>query len=267
MARLFRSSQVNNAIYDQLADTWWDRNGILYLLKAMVNPWRVPYFEQVIKAHYGAELSANRLLDVGCGGGVLTEEFARIGLRVTGIDTSARSIQAAGEHAESEGLEIDYLPGSALALNFPDNSFDVVSCCDVLEHIPDWEKVVAEIRRVLKPGGLFVFDTINRTPLSWLQLIIGLQVFPLTRLFPPDTHNWRMFIRPDELRDECKRNGLQVEEVLGGKLTGNSLIALRELRRYKRGAISAAELGKKLALRETENLSANYMGVAHKSMR
>lgn len=253
-------SLTNNDIYNDLADSWWDENGILYLLKAMVNPWRVPFFEQVLIDHYGTDLSKYNLLDVGCGGGVLTEEFSRMGCQVTGMDTSERSIQVAMAHAETEGLEIKYQVGSALELNFPDNSFYIVSCCDVLEHIPDWEKTITEISRVLKPNGLFLFDTINRTLLSWFLFIFGLQELPITSLFPRKTHDWRMFITPDELRNECEMNGIQLEEVVGGALDKNPLIAFQEVRRYKAGAINSAELGGKLVLRKTKNLMLNYIG-------
>jgi 2-polyprenyl-6-hydroxyphenyl methylase/3-demethylubiquinone-9 3-methyltransferase len=103
------------------------------------------------------------LLDIGCGGGVLTEDFASMGCQVTGIDISPRSIEVAKAHAALSGLTVDYRVGSGTELDFEANSFDAVSCCDVLEHIQDWKQVLAEASRVLTPGGLFFFDTINRT--------------------------------------------------------------------------------------------------------
>ena len=166
---------INNQMYSQLADQWWDENGPLHLLKAMVNPWRVPYFANALAEGFGANLSSARLLDIGCGGGVLAEEFARLGCKVTGIDISAESIDVARAHARTEGLSIDYQVASAIPLQFETECFEVVSACDVLEHIPDWEEVIAGGARVLVPGGLFLFDTINRTSRSKATFIFGLQ--------------------------------------------------------------------------------------------
>ncbi len=154
---------INNHMYNELANSWWDENGPLHLLKVMVNPWRAPYFADVMRERFGADLSRIRLLDIGCGGGVLAEEFARLGCQVTGIDISVESIAVARAHARTEDLSIDYQTGSASQLPFDGSSFEVVSCCDALEHIPEWEQVVVEVGRVLEPGGLFLFDTINRT--------------------------------------------------------------------------------------------------------
>ena len=102
---------INNHIYDDLAETWWDENEFLHLLKVMVNPWRVPYFMDVLETLYGRDLSQVHLLDIGCGGGVLTEEFASMGCQVTGIDISPRSIEIARLHATRSGLSIDYQVG------------------------------------------------------------------------------------------------------------------------------------------------------------
>ena len=145
-------AQVNNRIYDELAQTWWDENEFLHLLKVMVNPWRVPYFKRVLMKHFGQGLDRVRLLDIGCGGGVLTEELASLGCQVSGIDTSRQSIAVAQAHAARSGLSIDYRVGSGTSLPFDHSSFDAVSCCDVLEHIRDWKQVIAEAARVLVPG-------------------------------------------------------------------------------------------------------------------
>jgi len=247
-----------------LADTWWDEKGLLYLLKAMVNPWRLPFFEKVLRDHFGADLSRCALLDIGCGGGVLTEEYSKLGCHVTGIDTSEISIQAAKLHSMSGGLEIEYQIGSALDLNFRDNSYDIVSCCDVLEHIPEWEMVIIEISRVLKPNGLFLFDTINRTLLSWFLFIFGLQEWSFTSLFPDGTHKWHMFIKPDEILSVCEQNGISLRKFIGGSLNETPSSILKEVREYKKGVINVAELGKKLVLENTEDLRLNYMGFALK---
>ena len=255
---------INNDMYNELAGSWWDENGPLHLLKVMVNPWRAPYFADVIKKRFGADLGRVRLLDVGCGGGVLAEEFARLGPRVTGIDVSAESLEVARAHARTEGLYIDYQQGTATELPFDGSSFEVVSCCDVLEHIPGWERVIAEVGRVLLPGGLFLFDTINRTANSRSTFIFGLQEWSFTRLFPRDTHVWEMFITPEELTGALSRHGMQVKGVSGGVIARNPLATLGEVRRYKRGEINVAELGRRLELRHGPDLSLNYLGYAQK---
>ena len=256
---------INNQVYNDLAYSWWDENSPFYLLKAMVNPWRVPYFAAVINAEYPGDLTQLQLLDIGCGGGFLTEEYARLGCQVTGMDISPQSIAAAQAHAQKENLSINYQVGSATDLDFIPGSIDIVSCCDVLEHIPDWKDVISEIARVLKPGGLFLFDTINRTEKSWATMIFGLQEWSFSKLFPPDTHIWGMFITPEELIKALKAQRIRVREFSGGIIPRNPWATLWEVRRYKRGAISAAELGSRLTLKHDQDLSQNYLGYAQKS--
>lgn len=258
------TSNINNRIYDESANTWWDENEFLHLLKVMVNPWRVPYFKNVLIKQHGQDLRQVRLLDIGCGGGVLTEEFARLGCQVTGIDISPKSIDVAQAHAAANGLSIDYRVGSGTQLPFDDNRFEAVSCCDVLEHIPDWKQVIAEAARVLVPGGLFLFDTINRTRKSQITFIYGLQESPLTKLMPPDTHVWDMFIRPDEMTTALRQHGMAVEEMKGGTIAKNPLATLWDIRQQKQGKISFAELGRRLKLKVSTDLSLNYLGYARK---
>jgi 2-polyprenyl-6-hydroxyphenyl methylase / 3-demethylubiquinone-9 3-methyltransferase len=258
-------TEINNRIYDELAETWWDENEFLHLLKVMVNPWRVPYFRKVLEMQYGKDLDRVRLLDIGCGGGVLTEEFASMGCQVTGIDLSPRSIEIARFHAARVELSIDYQVGSATRLSFEKESFDVVSCCDVLEHIHEWKQVIAEAGRVLKPAGLFFFDTINRTRESKVQFIFGLQAFPPTRLMPPDTHVWEMFITPEEITSALRENGFLPEDMNGGKITKSPLAVLWDVEQQKLGRITFAELGQRLELKLDPDLSLNYLGYARKS--
>jgi 2-polyprenyl-6-hydroxyphenyl methylase / 3-demethylubiquinone-9 3-methyltransferase len=255
---------INNQMYSELAGSWWDENEPLHLLKVMVNPWRVPYFAEALKEHFGGDLSHVRLLDIGCGGGVLAEEFAKMGCQVTGIDLSDESLEVARAHARTEGLSIDYRNGSAAQLPFDGSSYEVVSGCDVLEHIPEWRQVIAEVSRVLKPGGLFLFDTINRTLKSKLNFIFGLQDFPFTRLFPKDTHVWEMFITPEELTGTLEKNGMAIKGLNGGAIARNPFSTLLEVRRHKRGEINVAELGRRLELKLDPDLSLNYLGYAQK---
>jgi len=253
---------INNQIYDEFAQTWWDENEFLHLLKAMVNPWRYPYFRDALLRHFGPDLSDVRLLDIGTGGGVLAEEFAALGCRVTGIDTSPRSIEVARAHAAERGLAIDYRVGSGTSLSFEGDSFHAVSCCDVLEHIAAWRQVIAEAVRVLKPGGLFFFDTINRTAKSKALMIYGLQVSPLTKLMPPDTHVWEMFIKPEEIVAALQNHGLVLEDMQGSRIAQNPLTTLWNVAQRKRGRITFAELGRRLELKLDPDLSTNYLGYA-----
>jgi 2-polyprenyl-6-hydroxyphenyl methylase / 3-demethylubiquinone-9 3-methyltransferase len=258
---------INNHIYDELANTWWDPNKVLHLLKAMVNPWRVPYFKDVLTKEYGEDLRDVRMLDVGCGGGVLSEEFASIGCKVTGIDPSLRSIRVAQAHTATSGLSINYKVGSGISLPFANGSFDVVSCCDVLEHIRDWRLVITELNRVLVPGGLFLFDTINRTLLSRVAFIYVLQVIPFTKLMPRDTHVWELFIRPDELTTAIEQNGMMVKDMKGGKIARNPISMFWDIGQQKSGHIHFGELGRRLSMRLDGDLSLNYLGFARKSVQ
>ena len=258
------AAEINNRIYDEFAETWWDENEFLHLLKVMVNPWRVPYFEKALVRHYGQDLNRVRLLDVGCGGGVLAEEFASLGCQVTGIDISPGSIAVAQAHARKNGLSIDYRMGDATSLPFEQSSFEAVSCCDMLEHVRDWKRVIAEAGRVLVPDGLFFFDTINRTLKSRFTFIYGLQESALTRLMPVDTHIWEMFITPDELTAALREHGMRVEDLKGGKIAKNPFATLRDVRQQKQGQITFAELGRRLELKLDKDLSLNYLGYARK---
>ena len=260
------TTAINNQIYDELAQTWWDENEFLHLLKVMVNPWRVPYFKDALVKHYGQDVSQVRLLDVGCGGGVLTEELAALGCQVTGIDISPKSIAVAQAHAAISRLSIDYKVGSGTSLPFKNNSLEAVSCCDVLEHIRDWKQVIAEVGRVLVPGGLFFFDTINRTTKSKVTFIYGLQELPLTKLMPAGTHVWDMFITPQEITSALQEHGMIVEDMKGGKIAKNPLATLWDIRQQKQGRISFAELGRRLKLKLDSDLSLNYLGYAQKNL-
>lgn len=251
---------VDNAIYDQVSATWWDEDGFMALLRTAVNPPRAAYFRRVLAPRLQA--APVRLLDVGCGGGLLAEEFARLGCDVTGLDRSLPTLAAAKAHAARSGLSIRYLEGSADALPFPEASFDAVSCCDVLEHVDDPGRVLAEIARVLKPGGLFLFDTINRTLRSKLVAIKLMQDWRLTRLMPRDVHVWEKFIRPDELQGWMALQGLRPQDCVGLSPGGNPLPAVAGFIRTKLGRMSFAELGERVRLRESRDLSISYMGHA-----
>src|SRR5690242_4673237 len=148
---------VDNTIYDNPNDIWWDERGILSPLRTMMNPGRFGYFRKILTETLGIDPHGKTALDVGCGGGLLAEEFARLGFAVTGIDPAEPSLGTARAHAAASGLEIEYQVGRGEHLPFADTSFDVVYCCDVLEHVDDLDRVIAEIARVLKGGGVFMY--------------------------------------------------------------------------------------------------------------
>lgn len=194
-------------IYDTVAAKWWsDEIRWVRTLKNMV-PGRLAWFDRHI------DWSGKAVLDLGCAGGFMAEALDAKGARVTGIDPARDAIEAARAHAAQGGRQITYDVGVGEALPYADGSFDAVVCVDVLEHVQDLDKVCAEVARVLRPGGLFLFDTINRNPLARLAVITVAE--DVLRLLPKGTHDPAMFIRPGELRAALAGAGLKM-----GKLTG-----------------------------------------------
>lgn len=255
---------IDNAIYDHIASTWWDDSNPLALLRTAINPARFQYFREVLVEKCGLYPAGLQLLDVGCGGGFLPEEFARLGCRVTGIDPSAPTIEAAAAHARASGLTIDYRVGTGEQLPVVDASCDVVSCCDVLEHVASLDAVVAEISRVLRPGGIFLYDTVNRTLRSKIVMIKVAQEWPLTHIVPQHLHQWEMFITPGELEAALERNGLGHRESIGVAPRSSAIVLLGSLIALKRGRITFARLGERMAMRRSRDLSVAYMGYAVK---
>lgn len=256
---------IDNTIYDHVSSTWWDEDGFMALLRTSVNPPRFDYFREVLVERLRLDPRGLRVLDVGCGGGLLSEAFATLGCDVTGVDRSLPTLAAARSHAERSGLAIRYLEGSAETLPFDAQTFDIVCCCDVLEHVDDPDVVVREISRLLKPGGAFLFDTINRTLRSKLVAIKLAQDWRLTRLIPRDVHVWDKFIRPEELARMLDCHGMPQYELAGLSPSMNPLSAIGALVRNKLGRMSFAELGSKLKLKQSSDLSISYMGYALRS--
>jgi 2-polyprenyl-6-hydroxyphenyl methylase / 3-demethylubiquinone-9 3-methyltransferase len=187
-------------IYDTVADRWWsDDIRWVRTLKNLV-PGRLKWFDGQIDWH------GRDVLDLGCAGGFMAEALAARGARVTGIDPAAGAIDAARAHARAQSLRIGYDVGVGEALPYDAASYDAVVCVDVLEHVADLPRVLAEVARTLRPGGLFLFDTINRTPLARLATITMAE--DILRLLPRGTHDPAKFIRPGELHAAMQGAGL-----------------------------------------------------------
>lgn len=252
---------VDNTVYDRLSDSWWSDDSGLAVLRTGLNPVRFDYLRRVLIERLALDPLRLEILDVGCGGGLLAEEFAALGGRVTGVDPSTESLEAARAHARERRLRIVYVQGVAEQLPFADQTFDAVYCCDVLEHVDDVPATLGEIARVLRPGGVFLYDTINRTLRSRLLVIKLSQEWRATRWAEPDTHDWNHFIRPDELERELSVVGLDPRDRVGITPT-NPLAAVRAMHDRARGAITYAEMGRRLQLRESRDTSAIYAGYA-----
>ena len=259
-----RAMSVDNQLYDRLADTWWDEDSNMAILRTAVNPGRVGYIRRVLTEELGIDPQGKRALDVGCGGGLLAEEVARLGFRVTGVDPSEPSLETARAHARDEGLEIEYLAAAGEDLPFEDATFDVVYCCDVLEHVESVDGTVAESARVLKPGGVYLYDTINRTLRSRLITIGLIQEWDATRFMEPNLHDWTMFIKPRELEATLRRHGLEPRGTVGLAPKRNPLRLLRDLRRRRKGEITYGELGRRMEMCESRDRSNEYAGHALK---
>lgn len=255
---------IDNELYDRMAGSWWDETGFLHILAALTPP-RFGYMRRVLLDELGIDPRGRRTLDIGCGGGILAEEFARLGCAVSGIDPSLESLGAAWTHAQEQGLRIDYRQGRGESIPFPDASFDIAYSCDVLEHVADLPRVIAETARVLRPGGIFLYDTINRTFQSNLVVIKLFQEWSWTSFMPPDLHDWSRFIKPRELLGLLARNGLRNRGLTGLRPAVGPLRTFRILRARKRGELTYVEAARRIDLRESRDTSIVYMGHAVKS--
>jgi 2-polyprenyl-6-hydroxyphenyl methylase/3-demethylubiquinone-9 3-methyltransferase len=199
------------AKFEAMAAEWWNPNGKFKPLH-MLNPCRLDYITSQIAAEFDRDLTQARpfaglrLLDIGCGGGLLSEPMARLGADVVGADAAARNIPVARLHAEQAGLAIDYRHTTAEDLAAAGERFDVVLNMEVVEHVADPLAYLTACQQLLKPGGLMICSTLNRNPKSYLMAIIGAE--HVMRWLPKGTHDWKKFITPDELYDLIRRAGL-----------------------------------------------------------
>ncbi len=193
--------------FDRLAHRWWDPQGEFRPLHE-INPLRLDWIDR------RASLAGKAVLDVGCGGGILTEAMARRGARVTGIDLADKPLRVAELHRQESGLPVAYEKVAAedLAARSP-QAFDVVTCMELLEHVPEPSSLVAACTRLVRPGGLVFFSTINRNPKAYLLAVIGAEY--VLGLLPKGTHDYRRFVKPSELAAWCRASGLRGEELIG----------------------------------------------------
>jgi len=200
------------AKFEAMAAEWWDPNGKFRPLH-MMNPVRLDYITRQIAAEFGRDLTVERpfeglrLLDIGCGGGLLSEPMARLGADVVGADAAERNIPVARVHAEQSGLTIDYRHTSAEALAAASEQFDVVLNMEVVEHVADPQAYLTACHDLLKSGGLMLCSTINRNPKSFAMAIVGAEY--IMRWLPKGTHEWSKFITPDELFKMIEIAGLR----------------------------------------------------------
>ncbi|MHA1536050.1 MAG: bifunctional 2-polyprenyl-6-hydroxyphenol methylase/3-demethylubiquinol 3-O-methyltransferase UbiG [Alphaproteobacteria bacterium] len=206
------------ARFEALAEAWWDEDGEFRPLHRL-NPTRLAYIRDKLCGHFGRDgksphpLEGLRLLDIGCGGGLLSEPMRRLGADVTGLDAGGKNIEIAKLHAAQCGLDIDYRCGTIEALAETRARFDIVLNMEVVEHVADLALFIEACAHVLKPGGAMLTATLNRTPKSFAFAVVGAEY--VLRWLPRGTHDWRQFVRPSELARELRANGLAIADLSG----------------------------------------------------
>ena len=201
--------------FNRLAVTWWNSAGPMRPLH-VVNGLRLGYVLERIAGRFGravGDLHGLRIADIGCGAGLMCEPLAARGARVVGVDAAARNVAAARLHAAAGGLDIDYRIGEPDAALGDGDTFDVLLLLEVVEHVDNVPSFVREAARRLRPGGLLLVSTINRTPRSFLAAIVAAEY--VFRVLPRGTHRWRQFVRPDELERSARASGLVQDDLRG----------------------------------------------------
>lgn len=254
--------RIDNEIYSSDGHRWWDSDFSLSLIRTVFNPIRVNYAKSVINLNIKSSPGETRVLEVGCGGGILSEEISKLGFLMTGIDPAEQSLNTAIEHASENNLNINYQRGFGEHLPFESSSFDVVLCCDVLEHVQDLPRVIAEISRVLRPGGVFIYDTFNRTYFSKISIIKVMQEWKRWAIMPPGLHVWKMFIKPSEMKTLLSGNRLSWQSHRGIIPDTSYLKMLRLLRKRAKGDVTYEEFGSKFHMVESHSKAIMYLGWA-----
>lgn len=193
--------------FERLAERWWDTDGEFKPLHQM-NPVRANYIDQY------SPVAGLKVLDVGCGGGILSEALAQRGAMVTGIDLGEAPLKVAKAHAQNNGLDIDYRKVSAedLAEQLPGH-FDVITCLEMLEHVPSPASIIKACAAMVKPGGNIYFSTLNRNPKAWAMAVVGAEY--VLKLLPKGTHDYKKFIKPSELATMARDASLQTQNISG----------------------------------------------------
>ena len=209
------SSEI--AKFSAMAEAWWDPEGDFKPLHQL-NPTRTAFIRDVAVRHFGREagdspLEGLSLCEIGCGGGLLTEPMRRLGATVTGVDPSQRNIGIARAHAEKSGLKITYLPCAAEDMVERGDTFDIVLAMEVVEHVANVDAFVANCGRLVKPGGIIFFATLNRTAKAFALAIVGAEY--IMRWLPRGTHDWRKFVKPSELARPLRQAGFAIERMTG----------------------------------------------------
>ena len=200
--------QAEIAKFEAMAASWWDPDGDFKPLHKL-NPLRLQY----VIEHAG-ELNGRKILDIGCGGGILSESMAAKGGLVTGIDMGNEPLEVARLHGLESGISVDYqqIPAEQLAAQQP-GQYELITCMEMLEHVPQPSSIIQSCFELLKPGGWLFFSTINRTHLAYLAMIVGAE--QLLKWLPQGTHEYNKFIRPSELLGWCDKAGIQTQEIKG----------------------------------------------------
>ncbi len=204
--------------FSRIAARWWDETGPFAPLHRL-NPTRLRYIRQRADSHFHLDPTSLRpfdglsVLDVGCGGGLVCEPMARLGAEVTGIDADGTAISVAIDHAAQSRLGVDYKALTSEDLADGGKRFDIVLALEIIEHVANTDAFAASLHRLVKPGGLLVMSTLNRTPRSYLTAIVAAEY--VLRWLPRGTHDWRKFIKPSELARLLFRNGFGVGDLTG----------------------------------------------------
>jgi 2-polyprenyl-6-hydroxyphenyl methylase/3-demethylubiquinone-9 3-methyltransferase len=204
--------------FSRIADEWWDPTGKFAPLHRL-NPVRLAYIRDHVAAHWqrdalsGEPLKGLSLLDIGCGGGLISEPMTRLGASVTGVDASARNIATASVHAARQDLAIDYRQGTAEALAESGAQFDVVLALEIVEHVADVDLFLRSCGRLVKPGGLLFLSTLNRTAKAWVLAIAGAEY--VLGWLPRGTHDWKKFLKPSEVTRGLRAGGIEPQEIVG----------------------------------------------------
>ena len=209
------------AYYDRLAQQWWDRHGKFWPLHRL-NELRVQYLRKALCLHFGRwceddkPLAGLNVIDIGCGGGILSESMAALGASVHGIDVVEKGINVARQHSQQQGLAINYEYATVEDVVARGKKYDVVLNMEVVEHVADLPLFMSACTRLVKPRGIMFIATLNRTPLSWLFAIVGAEY--ILGWLPKGTHSWRKFVKPEELEQLLDHGGLQVTASTGVKI-------------------------------------------------